>query len=217
MGNIQVYGDGGQFEEALNTISVKIGKKRYDLLVAKTEEEKEKGLQDVESMESNDHGGEGMIFDYHDAPQHVDFWMKDTTIPLDIIFVDEDGEVISVKQGEPESEDYISEDNVAYVIELNQNSGVEEGDIVVLPEDFERDYDLEPNTMYIIGSDGTPQATLQGNERIVSRKETKVLFKKAKKAYDSKSDVDYRALGRYMFKALEGQDNRDPEYVKSRV
>lgn len=213
MDNIQAYGDGGQFEEALNTISVKIGKKRYDLLVAKTEEEKERGLQDVEEMNSN----EGMLFDYHDEPQHVDFWMKDCSIPLDIIFVDEDGEVISVKQGEPESEDYISEDNVAYVIELNQNSGVEEGDIVVLPEDFERDYDLEPNTMYIIGSDGTPQATLQGNERIVSRKETKVLFKKAKKAYDSKLDVDYRALGRYMFKALEGQDNRDPEYVKSRV
>ena len=46
--NIQIYGDGGQFEEALNIISVKIGKKRYDLLVAKTEEEKERGLQDVE-------------------------------------------------------------------------------------------------------------------------------------------------------------------------
>lgn len=213
MDNIQAYGDGGQFEEALNTISVKIGKKRYDLLVAKTEEEKERGLQDVEEMNSN----EGMLFDYRDEPQHVDFWMKDCSIPLDIIFIDEDGEVISVKQGEPESEEYISEDNVAYVIELNQNSGVEEGDIVVLPEDFERDYDLEPNTMYIIGSDGTPQAQLLGNERIVSRKETKVLFKKAKKAYDSKSDVDYRALGRYMFKALEGQDNRDPEYVKSRV
>ena len=39
--------------------------KVYNLLVAETEEEKERGLQNVESMESD----EGMLFDYSDDPQ----------------------------------------------------------------------------------------------------------------------------------------------------
>ena len=145
--------------------------------------------------------------------------MKDTTIPLDIIFVDEDNEVISVKQGEPENEDYITEYNVAMVIELNASSGVTAGDIVVLPEDFDEEAhpELEPNKMYIIGSDGTPQAELQGNERIFSRKSTRVLLRKAKKAYFTKEAVDYRSLGRYIFKELNAQESRDPEYVESRT
>jgi hypothetical protein len=45
---------------------------------------------------------------------------------------------------------------------------------------------------------------LQGGERIVSRRETKILIKKAKKADKSKDDKDYKALGKYIFKVLKG-------------
>jgi hypothetical protein len=45
---------------------------------------------------------------------------------------------------------------------------------------------------------------LVGGERIVSRRETKILIRKAKKAYDSQSDRDFKALGKYMFKVLKG-------------
>ena len=51
-------------------------------------------LMGVKNLPSN----EGMIF-YFDKPQEVSFWMKDTLIPLDIIFVDDDDEVISVAKG----------------------------------------------------------------------------------------------------------------------
>ena len=54
---------------------------------------------------------------------------------------------------------------------------------------------------------------LEGGERIVSRRETVVLIRKALKAYQSKEDKDYKALGKYMFKVLKGQDERKPEYV----
>nr|DAX09046.1 MAG TPA: hypothetical protein [Bacteriophage sp.] len=58
---------------------------------------------------------------------------------------------------------------------------------------------------------------LQGGERIVSRRETRILIKKAKKAYENK-DKDYdrycKALGKYMFKVIRGQDERPPEYVQ---
>jgi len=45
---------------------------------------------------------------------------------------------------------------------------------------------------------------LEGGERIVSRRETIVLIKKALKAYSSKEDKDYKALGKYIFKVLSG-------------
>ena len=69
--------------------------------------------------------------------------------------------------------------------------------------------------MAILGSDNKPQAWLESGERIVSRRETLVLIKKALKAYESKEDKDYKALGKYIFKVLKGQDSRDPEYVAS--
>lgn len=147
--------------------------------------------------------------------------MKDCDIPLDIIFINEDKEVISVKKGEPDSEDYISEDDVKYVVELNQGSDVEPGDVLELDSDDDyaeedSDLDLEPNTMYVIGSDGQPQAQLEGGERIFSRKSSRVLIRKAKRAFESKSDVDYKALGRYIFKEIDAQNHRKSEYVKAK-
>ena len=146
--------------------------------------------------------------------------MENTYIPLDIIFIDADKEVISVKQGKPESKDFISEKDVKYVLELNKNSGVEAGDILEIDgeDDFSEDeIELEPNKMYIIGSDGTPQAELQGGERIFSRKSTRVILRKAKKAFETKADADYRALGRYVFNELTAQTSRKPQYVESKV
>jgi hypothetical protein len=43
---------------------------------------------------------------------------------------------------------------------------------------------------------------LEGGERIFSRKNTKVLIKYAKKAYKTKEDKDYKALGKRLFKFL---------------
>jgi uncharacterized membrane protein (UPF0127 family) len=171
---------------------------------------------------------EGMLFDYSDEPQaELSFWMKNVDIPLDIIFINQDGVVISVKQGEPNSEEYITEDSefISCVIELNVNSGVKAGDKTDLfselndiEEEDEEDThpELNVNKLYVYGSDGNVQATLQGGERIFSRKSTKIIIAKAKKAYVSKEDKDYKALGRYIFKEMDAQDNRDPEYVEQK-
>lgn len=188
-------------------MDILVGNKKYDVEVAENEEKRMKGLQEVIEMDDD----EGMLFIFPE-PQHVDFWMKDTEIPLDIIFINSDLEVISVKQGEPMSEDFISEDNVQYVLEVNQNSGIEKGDDVILDyeEDDEED---EAAKMYVLGSDGQAQYELVGGERIFSRPNTKVLVSKAKKAYKTKSDSDYKALGRQVFKYLEKQNSNEPEYT----
>lgn len=185
-------------------MKIEIGDKEYNVEVARTEEEKIKGLQEKESLGEN----EGMLFIY-DEPQELAFWMKDTAIPLDIVFMDEDGEVISVKQGQPYDETLLEEDGVMYVLEVNQNSGIQPGDEL----DIEDDDDDKQPVMKVLAPDGSTQMELEGGERIFSRKNTKTLIKMAKRAYSSELDKDYKALGKKVFKYLHIQDTNTPEYV----
>ena len=184
-------------------MKITIHNKEYDVKVATTEEEREKGLQGVTTLADN----EGMLFIF-DEPDKVSFWMKGTEIPLDIIFINEDQEVMQVSKGTPNSEEPITCDNTAYVLEVNQDSGIKIGD------ELELDSDDEGTVMQVLNQDGSVQMELWGSERIFSRKNTKILIKKAKKADTTKADSDYKALGKYMFKCITTQDERDPEYVQ---
>ena len=183
-------------------MQISIRNKLYNVKEAKTEEEKSKGLQNVEELPED----EGMLF-YFDPPQEVSMWMKDTSIPLDIVFINEDQEVIQVSQGVPNSEEPMIAQDVAYVLEVNSDSGIKEGD--------ELEFEEDGPVMKVLAPDGSEQVSLWGGERIFSRKNTKILIKKAKKAAQSMSDTDYKALGKYMFKCIKIQDERDPEYVDS--
>lgn len=182
--------------------TIHIGDKEYNVKEAHTEEEKRKGLQEVTELPKN----EGMLF-FFDEPQEVSMWMQNTLIPLDIIFINEDDEVIKVVQGIPNNETPIVVQDTLYVLEVNVNSGIKEGD--------ELDIEDDGPIMKVLAQDGTSQMDLWGGERIISRRETKVLIRKAKKADKTKSENDLRALGRYMFKCIKGQDERPAEYVKS--
>ena len=186
-------------------MKIEIGGREYNVTCARTEEERIKGLQGVTELKDN----EGMLF-FFEEPQTVGFWMKDTKIPLDIIFIDDDMEVISIYQGEPESETIAEEDGVRFVLEVNQNSGIKEGDEL----DIEEDEKLP--TMKVIAPDGSTQMELQGGERIFSRKNTRTLIRMAKKAKSTKSEVDYKRLGKKMFEYIKAQDNRKPEYVEKK-
>lgn len=185
-------------------ITIEIGNKKYKVQEARTEEEKEKGLQGVTELPED----EGMLF-YFDPPEDVSMWMKDTLIPLDIVFINDDEEVVYVGEGVPNTETQMTVQNVAYVLEVNRGSGIQEGDEL----DFEEEDDAP--VMKVLAQDGSTQMDLWGGERIFSRKNTVVLIRKAKKANMSKDDKDYKALGRYMFKCIKGQDERPPEYVES--
>ena len=68
--------------------------------------------------------------------------------------------------------------------------------------------------MYILDLEGNSQMTLVEGERIISRIETRELIRKAKKANRSKKDLDYKKLGKYMIKVLDGQNSRPEEYVE---
>lgn len=182
---------------------IALGNREYNVQEAKTDEEKERGLSGIESLPSD----QGMIF-YMSYPQEASFWMKDTKIPLDIIFINDEQNVIKVAQGQPMSLEKITAPDTMYVVEVNQGSGVKEGDSL----DF---LSIEEPEMKVLAPDGSTQMYLWGGERIISRKETKVLLDKAAKASKSGNDKDYAALGKYAFNIIKKQDNRDPEYVKA--
>lgn len=79
----------------------------------------------------------GMLF-ILDGTGNVAFWMKNTPLPLDLIFVGADGRVKAIRHGEPESEAIISPDApVRYVLELKAGTaarvGIEDGDLLVHP------------------------------------------------------------------------------------
>lgn len=194
----------------MKTINLEINDKEYNVLVAQTEDEKATGLMNVEEMDSN----EGMLFVY-DHPQRLEFWMANTELELDVIFINSDWEVVSVKKGIPYDETILSEDNVQYVLELNQNSGVKPGDEIDIEDDeLSPGSNLDLNKMYVYGSDGEVQAILQGSERIFSIKNTKTLVRMAKRAYTTKKESDYKRLGKKLFEYLHTQDTNNPEYVK---
>ena len=146
--------------------------------------------------------------------------MKNCIIPLDIIFINENEEVISIYNGQPNNTDIAEEDNVKYVLEINPNSDIKEGDEIEI-EDIEEYQDEEANedsksdndTMKVLGPNAEIQMELVGGERIFSRKNTKIMLKFANKAFKSKKENDYKILGRKVFKFLDIQDSNTPEYV----
>ena len=194
--------------------TIYIGNKEFSVEVALSEEEKRIGLSQTKELPPN----EGMLFDYSEGPQKsLIFTMEDTSIPLDIIFINTNDEICGIASVEAFSKEEIecvADDNelLKYVLEVNINSGLKEGDELDI-EDSESTED-EVIKMFILGPDGNPVMELVGGERIVSRKETKRLIDKAKKASKSKSDKDYKALGKLMFNVLKGQDERPEEYVE---
>ena len=185
-----------------NIGSIKLGGQEYDVFIAKSEEQKKQGLQHFKSLPKD----EGMLFVINESnPVETLFHMHNVPFPLDMIFMDDEFKVLDVKRGNPEDEKI--EGIASYVLEVNADSGIKPGDEADL-EDDDEDY-----VMKVLAPDGTTQMHLEGGERIVSRRETVVLIKKALKAEESKEDKDYKALGKYIFKVLKGQDTRKPEYV----
>ncbi|MFO1393737.1 MAG: DUF192 domain-containing protein [Steroidobacteraceae bacterium] len=107
----------------------------FDAWRADTPATHEQGLMFVREMRD----GQAMIFVY-DPPRYVAMWMKNTLIPLDMLFVNADGCVIKVKHdAQPQSLATIAADGpVALVVELKGGAatalGIGLGDRVRRPQ-----------------------------------------------------------------------------------
>ena len=76
--------------------TVTIAGKTIKVEVARTEEERSKGLSKRESLNSDS----GMLFIFDTEKGNPIFWMKDTKIPLDMIWI-KDGKIIRIDKNVP--------------------------------------------------------------------------------------------------------------------
>lgn len=92
------------------------GQQRFSVEVADDGAERAKGLMFRESMPASS----GMLFVY-EAPQRASFWMKNTLIPLDMIFADETGRVRRVHGGAIPGDTTPIEggEGIRFVLEIN--------------------------------------------------------------------------------------------------
>jgi uncharacterized protein len=103
------------------------GERKFSVEVADDAGERSRGLMFRETMDE-DHG---MLFVFEEQ-RPVGFWMKNTPMPLDLVFISEDGTVKAVLKGEPYSEAVISPGvPVHFVLELKAGiaakSGIDDG------------------------------------------------------------------------------------------
>lgn len=93
----------------------------FSVEVAGSDDERRQGLMFRESLGEQ----EGMLFVF-DSPGVYPFWMKNTLIPLDIIWIDEKLEVVAVMSAEPCEEDpclvHNPKENALYVLEINKGA-----------------------------------------------------------------------------------------------
>jgi len=109
----------------------------FNVEIAKTEAEREKGLMFRQSLAENS----GMLFVF-EKPGVFPFWMKNTLIPLDMVWINEDKKVVFIqKNAQPCVEGTICEIidsrvQAGYVLEVNAGEsdklGISKGDKVVL-------------------------------------------------------------------------------------
>jgi uncharacterized membrane protein (UPF0127 family) len=115
-------------------IATKSGVHPFSVELATTEPEREKGLMFRKELPE----GQGMLFDFQ-RDQDVGFWMQNTYIPLDMIFIKGDGRILRIAENtEPMSTKVIpSGGPVRFVLEVIAGTarklGIAPGDRVASP------------------------------------------------------------------------------------
>lgn len=120
------------------------------LEVADTPEEKQKGLMNRPSLKKD----RGMVFIFR-PPSSVTFWMKDTLIPLDMIFIKEGTIVKIVKNTEPNQTHilYSSDEIITEVVEVNGGFAdefeIKAGDKITFENIAQIDYSKKSKLMIV--------------------------------------------------------------------
>lgn len=114
-------------DSGLPVIAVDVAGHTVKAEVARSLEEQSRGLMYRRELGKN----EGMLFVYEED-RVLTFWMKNTFVPLDILYLSADGTVATIKHMSPQTlRSHSSEVAVRYALEVNQGwakkNGVEPG------------------------------------------------------------------------------------------
>jgi len=93
-------------------------KQCFKVEIAETQEQLTKGLMNRQSLDPD----KGMLFIFEIEHEHS-FWMKDTLIPLDIIWINTNMQVVHIERNvqpcDEECETMVPEQKAKYVLEIN--------------------------------------------------------------------------------------------------
>ncbi|KQZ99501.1 hypothetical protein ASD64_14240 [Mesorhizobium sp. Root157] len=110
-------------DEAPLVASTPNGERVFSVEIADETAERAAGLMFRETMPDD----RGMLFVFEET-RPIGFWMKNTPMPLDLIFIGPDGRVKAIMPGEPYSEAAISPGQpVRYVLELKAGTAAKQG------------------------------------------------------------------------------------------
>jgi len=123
------------------TIFIDNGVKKIEIMVevADTVGKRSEGLMFRKSLNDN----AGMFFAFDNEYQYT-FWMKNTLIPLDIVFISKNFEIVDIIYAEPcerePCKSYTPKKYAQYVLEVNGNfttkNNIKVGDKAILDEKF---------------------------------------------------------------------------------
>ena len=136
---LAVEATGNELDDAFGRTTLVISSSRdacyvFDTWLALTDQQRQRGLMHVREMDDF----AGMLFVYRRAGL-LSMWMKNTFIPLDMLFVRAAGSIASIaKQTEPHSLESIrATEPVNYVLELNggvtDRLGIDTDSTILLP------------------------------------------------------------------------------------
>lgn len=136
VGAAPVLGQAPKEPTALSPLTIESGAERFDFQVelADTPEARGRGLMFRRSLPAQ----HGMLFDFG-QPRPVAMWMRNTFISLDMLFIDQKGQITRIVPNTvPFSEEVIASDGpVRAVLELRGGvtaaMGIEPGDRIVHP------------------------------------------------------------------------------------
>ena len=115
--------------------------KCFQVELAKTQQEKEIGLMNRSSLEKN----KGMLFIFEEEGIYQ-FWMKNTLIPLDMIWIDSENKIVFIKENvqgckiNNNCETFTPNKKAKYVLEVNsgivKEFNISSGDIIKFNSKF---------------------------------------------------------------------------------
>ena len=111
---IKIYDVFKKYKESFNNTFI------FEAKVVSTSSSRKKGLMNRKNKLKKD---QGMLFEF-DEPQAISLWMKNTYIPLDAIYFNEDGKILELNENlKPHStKSIVSKNPYKYVLEVNGNT-----------------------------------------------------------------------------------------------
>ena len=115
--------------------NITVGPAKLKVKIAKNAREQARGLMFIKNLTSD----QGMLFSYP-QPQVLSFWMKNTTIPLSIAFIDENYKIFQIEDLTPGNEQSVKSNSPGmWALEVNQGwfkqNNVKIGDKISLKRD----------------------------------------------------------------------------------